>query len=801
MRKEIFLGGTLFVLLALAGCVVASGNGYDDTWFITETIQLTNSTAWEGSPVWSDDGTRIFYASNESGNFDVWMMDADGTNKTQITNESADEFPLFSWYDNRNNLIYVSKQLGNSNLGVISNIWSVKASDVEKISLTNDSYWNTDPALIYVPVPQIYDMQPFDTIDNNMPLISTNFSCSFGNVSGVNILVDDIDVTPNATVTDSHVSYIPTTPLDCGIHNFTVCVESDRYTGNGCLQSFTITYITNITPVGGVYTSTPTIGANTSCGYGDISLVAISVDEVDVTQNATLTPYYVSYTPAIPLTNGTHNVTVYAESTKGINDSKSWTFVVAPEHACGGGGGSACFWFGFGRSKIIFASNRSGNFDIWMINPDGIGLQQLTSDPSNERSPVGIGSKIVYVSDKEGNKDIWIMNNDGTNKERLTTEPSNESAPVIIDSRIFYMSDQSGNEDIWSMYEDGSNKEQLTFSTVDESMPLWSPIGGIIYAARTGVSDDYDLWMMNTNGTGKIPLTNSTLNETNPVFSLSPYRLEVAYVAEQDNDANIWVRDFNELGDKVRIWLLEEGYALVCLWADDDSSLLSLCKNGKFVDLAYVPLGWTFSLPWSGTITGMVNNINTFENDIFEVEVVNVKQYSDIDEVLISNATKILTNALIPLTIGTPIFDTGPSTNPYPSIFGTHNGTIMPNQPITVSKLYTYPCPGTGGHTEYARIWNKTWNASARWEGYAGDWHNLSFNEPFTLHAGVAYNYTIRTGSYPEIIHNQTYTTLDGSFINCTEFRDANGRIHEDWIPAITLYHQNFSCYMPNRGA
>jgi PKD repeat protein len=52
------------------------------------------------------------------------------------------------------------------------------------------------------------------------------------------------------------------------------------------------------------------------------------------------------------------------------------------------------------------------------------------------------------------------------------------------------------------------------------------------------------------------------------------------------------------------------------------------------------------------------------------------------------------------------IFDTGSPENPYPSIFGTHNGTIIPNLTITVSTLYTYPCSGTGGHTEYARIWN-----------------------------------------------------------------------------------------------
>jgi hypothetical protein len=133
------------------------------------------------------------------------------------------------------------------------------------------------------------------------------------------------------------------------------------------------------------------------------------------------------------------------------------------------------------------------------------------------------------------------------------------------------------------------------------------------------------------------------------------------------------------------------------------------------------------------------------------------------------------------------IFDTGSPANPYPSISGTHNGRIKPNQTLTVRKLYTYPCPGTGGHTEYARIWNSTWNATATWEGYVGDWHNITFDKSFTLHAGEEYNYTIRTGSYPQIHRNRTLLTANG-WINCTEFVDANGREYYDWIPAIKLF-------------
>jgi len=117
---------------------------------------------------------------------------------------------------------------------------------------------------------------------------------------------------------------------------------------------------------------------------------------------------------------------------------------------------------------------------------------------------------------------------------------------------------------------------------------------------------------------------------------------------------------------------------------------------------------------------------------------------------------------------------------------GNHTGTIKPNHTVIATKLYTYPCGGTGGHTEYARIWNKTWNATATWDGYAGDWYNIPFDNPVVLLPNETYNYTIRTGSYPQIHHNRTLTVPDGE-ITCTKFIDANGKIYYDWIPAIRL--------------
>ena len=136
-------------------------------------------------------------------------------------------------------------------------------------------------------------------------------------------------------------------------------------------------------------------------------------------------------------------------------------------------------------------------------------------------------------------------------------------------------------------------------------------------------------------------------------------------------------------------------------------------------------------------------------------------------------------------------FDTCAPSNPYSSIAGMHNGTITPNKTIDVNKMFTYPCTGTGGHTEFVKIWNETEGecAVANWNGYQGDSHNIAFNTTLTLQKDVVYNYTIRTGSYPQIHHTNALPTENG-WINCTKFTDANGREYNNWIPAIKLFYE-----------
>ena len=192
-------------------------------------------------------------------------------------------------------------------------------------------------------------------------------------------------------------------------------------------------------------------------------------------------------------------------------------------------------------------------------------------------------------------------------------------------------------------------------------------------------------------------------------------------------------------------------------------------------------------------------NTSMVDSDAFELNSWDVTDYIESEENSVwysrgDDGYVSITNAILIVERGAvevPVFNTDSPANPYPSIFGTHNGTITPNYDITVSRMYTYPCTGTGGHSEYAAFYNATTGAeiaNGTWKGYqgAGDYHYIVFEKSFIIEKDVTYNYTIRTGSYPQIIHKKEFNATGGK-ITCEKFIDANGKVYYDWIPAIRL--------------
>jgi len=63
---------------------------------IDPPIQLTDTPDDEITPAWSPDGRRIAFATNRDGNYEIYVMDADGTHPLRLTNDPGrDDTPAW----------------------------------------------------------------------------------------------------------------------------------------------------------------------------------------------------------------------------------------------------------------------------------------------------------------------------------------------------------------------------------------------------------------------------------------------------------------------------------------------------------------------------------------------------------------------------------------------------------------------------------------------------------------------------------------------------------------------------------
>lgn len=71
--------------------------------------QMTTSQAYDTTPMWSPDGTRIAFVSDREGSLDIYVMDAAGGTPVRITSHSSNE-QLRAWLDNDHILFAASLQ-------------------------------------------------------------------------------------------------------------------------------------------------------------------------------------------------------------------------------------------------------------------------------------------------------------------------------------------------------------------------------------------------------------------------------------------------------------------------------------------------------------------------------------------------------------------------------------------------------------------------------------------------------------------------------------------------------------------
>lgn len=92
---------------------------------------LTDSPAEDNRPVWSPDGSQIAFVSDRDGQRDVYLMNADGSSQTNLTNNSALDY-LPAWSPDGSQIGFVSNRDGHPDIYVMN------ADGTGQTNLTND---------------------------------------------------------------------------------------------------------------------------------------------------------------------------------------------------------------------------------------------------------------------------------------------------------------------------------------------------------------------------------------------------------------------------------------------------------------------------------------------------------------------------------------------------------------------------------------------------------------------------------------------------------------------------------------
>ena len=270
-------------------------------------------------------------------------------------------------------------------------------------------------------------------------------------------------------------------------------------------------------------------------------------------------------------------------------------------------------WSPDGR-RIVFESNRDGNYEIYVMNADGSGVTRLTDNDDEDYSPDWSpdGRRIAFESDRDGNYEIYVMNADGSGVTRLTDNDDEDYSPDWSPDgrRIAYHSDRDGNDEIYVMDADGSRITRLTEYNRDDRHPAWSPDGRLIAYQSYRASGcflgfcAYRGWgirLRNADGSGNSKLI--TFNDDQEYPSWSPDGRRIAlhrrpdggsdnvdeiYVMNADGSGGAYLTD-HQRDDERASWSPDGLRIAFSSNRDGDHEIYVMNTDGVTDDVAPVP--------------------------------------------------------------------------------------------------------------------------------------------------------------------------------------------------------------------
>jgi TolB protein len=161
----------------------------------------------------------------------------------------------------------------------------------------------------------------------------------------------------------------------------------------------------------------------------------------------------------------------------------------------------------FAPAKLIVPCDRTGNAQLYLMNPDGSAPVQLTkfekgNSSGSTWSPDG--KQIAFLASPTNDKThVYVMNVADQTVRQLTIWAWNDAGvDWSVDGQLVIASEQDGKGVLYVMKADGSNQPtKLTPDGAEDLYPAWSPDGKkIAFASKRDGHQGFGLYLMDADG-------------------------------------------------------------------------------------------------------------------------------------------------------------------------------------------------------------------------------------------------------------------------------------------------------------
>jgi serine/threonine protein kinase len=179
--------------------------------------------------------------------------------------------------------------------------------------------------------------------------------------------------------------------------------------------------------------------------------------------------------------------------------------------------------------RILFGSNRSGDYEIWVSDPDGTNARQLTFlgapiTGAPRWSPDG--QLIAFGSNGEGQFEIYVIPAAGGKPRRVTSHPALDHAPGFSgDGKwIYFGSNRTGQYQVWKIPTSGGDAVQVTRDGGFVSRESGAYLYYTSPAAAAGMSAA--LWRLPVSGGKAVKVLENVRGSTFAVLERGIYYIE-----------------------------------------------------------------------------------------------------------------------------------------------------------------------------------------------------------------------------------------------------------------------------------